>query len=196
MSIDTKDMQRGMIPSLHSLILALVLFSAGIGIAAAADPIVSISPSQSTVCVGDFFDVYIQVEPEGNTIQTTQVDLTFDSSLASLSVADGRMFGMFDDGTQNRDTVVDITGVDAGVSATGNLAVLHMQATSVGTFTLDLSGVTVATESASLTPSVNGGTVTIDDEPNPNAYDLNGDGFVNFGDVLVLIANWGPCPEA
>ena len=193
MSIDTKDMQRGMIPSLHSLILALVLFSAGIGIAAAADPIISITPSQSTVCVGDYFDVYIQVEPEGNTLQMAKVNLAFDSSLASLNVDDGGMFSMFSAGTPSAGTVVDISGVSTGVSTTGNLAVLHMQATSVGTFTLDLSDGIVGTKFAQLPPIVNDGTVTI------NEYtcigDLNNDGFVNFCDVLVLIANWGPCPS-
>ena len=155
------DVQRGMVPSLSSLILVLVLFSAGIGIAAAADPIVSIIPPQSPVCVGDDFDVYIQVNPNGNTLEMTQVDLTFDSSSVSLAVADGGMFGMFDAGTQIGDTVTDISGVDSGVSTTGNLAVLHMHADSAGTFTLDLSGVLASTGSAQLSPTVNDGTVTI-----------------------------------
>ena len=126
------------------------------------DPIVSITPPQSSVCVGDDFDVYIQVDPNGNTIQMAQADLTFDSSLVSLSVGDGEMFGIFNAGTQSGDMVTDISGVDPGVSATGNLAVLHMHATSAGTFTLDLSGATVGTAMGELIPNVNDGTVTIE----------------------------------
>ena len=144
------------------LTLMLALFSAGIGIAAAADPIISIVPPQSPVYVGDDFDVYIQVDPNGNTLEMTQVDLTFDSSFVSLTVADGDMFGMFDAGTQSGDTVTDISGVDSGVSTTGNLAVLHMHAKSAGTFTIDLSGVTAATGTAALTPDVHDGTVTVE----------------------------------
>jgi subtilase family serine protease len=154
--------QRGMIPSLFSLILVLVLFSAVIGIAAAADPIVSIVPSQSSVCVGDDFGVYIQVNPNGNILQMAQVDLAFDSSLVSLTVADGGMFSMwFSAGTQSGDAVTDISGSDPGVTATDNLAVLHMHADSAGTFTLDLSGATAGTATAQLTPIVNDGKVTI-----------------------------------
>ena len=50
--MDTKRTKGGISSLLLSLILVMAVFSAGIGIAAAADPIVSIKPSQSTVCVG------------------------------------------------------------------------------------------------------------------------------------------------
>ena len=175
------DAQRGMIPSLFSLILVLALFCAGIGIAAAANPIISITPSPKTVCVGDDFDVYIEVNPNGNTLQMAQVDLTFNSSLVSLTHSDGGMFDTFIAGTESGNTVTDITGLDAGVSTTGNLAVLHMHANSAGTFTLDLSGATAGTATETLTPTVNDGTVTIevcnmDDPPQPRITSpANGD---------------------
>ncbi|RJS73406.1 hypothetical protein CW696_01500, partial [ANME-2 cluster archaeon] len=142
-----------------------------INVCGPSDPIVSIVPTPTTVCVGDDFDVYIEVNPNGNTLQMAQVDLAFDSSLVGMTVADGGMFGMFDAGTQSGNTVTDITGVDAGVSITGNLAVLHMHANSAGTFTLDLSDVSIGDASGSLTPVVNDGTVTInvrDRDPRPD----------------------------
>jgi len=156
--------QKWTIAYAHHLILMLVLFSAGIGIAAAADPIISITPSQSTVQVGDDFDVYIQVNPNENTLQMAKVSLTFDPSLASLTVANGGMFNtFFSAGTQRGGMVANICGAaDPGVSTTGNLAVLHLHACRAGTFTLELSDETTVTVTEALTPTINNGTVTID----------------------------------
>ena len=151
-------------------------------------PVVEISPSETTVNVGDDFDVYIAVDPDENELQMVKTDLGFDSSKVSLTVENGGMFTtMFHPGTQVGDVVSSITGLDPGVSTAGNLAVLHMHANNPGTFTLDLSNVTVGTATGTLTPIVNNGTVTITECP----WDLTSDGLVNIDDVLVLISHWG-----
>ena len=136
--------------------------SVTINVVDSSAPVVSISPSASTVNVGEDFSVYISVDPAGNALEVINADLGFDSSLVSLTVSNGGMFTtMFHPGTMSGDNVADITGLDPGVSTPGNLAVLQMHADSAGTFTLDLSDVTVATGSGSLTPVINDGTVTI-----------------------------------
>ena len=33
-----------------------------------------------------------------------------------------------------------------------------------------------------------------DDHPDPEPADLDGDGFVTFADLLLLLDGWGPCP--
>ena len=66
-------------------VLALLLFSTGMGTAAAANPIVAISASETTVCVGDDFQLYISVDPNGNTLQQVMTDLGYDSSKVSLT---------------------------------------------------------------------------------------------------------------
>jgi hypothetical protein len=162
--------QRRVISPLSSLILVLVLFGAGIGIAAAADPIISITPTPKEVCVGDDFDVWIEVNPNGSTLQMAQVDLTYDSSLVTLTHENGGMFGTFIAGSESvAGVVTDITGVDSGVTTTGNLTVLHMHADAVGTFQLVLSGATAGTATETLTPSVNDGMITINAVPSEGA---------------------------
>jgi hypothetical protein len=34
-----------------------------------------------------------------------------------------------------------------------------------------------------------------DDHPDPQPADLDGDGFVTFADLLILLSAWGPCPR-
>ena len=144
------------------LLLILAFLSIGIGTAIAANPIVSIAVSDADICVGETFDVSIAVDPNGNTLQTAQVDLGYDSSKMSLTVENGEMFaGMFSPGTPDTGTLDDITGLSSGVTTAGNLAVLHVTATSAGTVNLDLSGVAVGTATGTLTPTFSGETVTI-----------------------------------
>ncbi|MCK5659750.1 MAG: hypothetical protein KAH86_00210 [Methanosarcinales archaeon] len=162
----------GGVTPLISLLLILAFLSIGIGTAAAASPIVSIAVSNTDVCVGESFDVFITVDPNGNSLQTAQVDLGYDSSKVSLTVEDGTMFGMFGPGTSGAGTVNDITGVGSGVTTPGNLAVLHVTATAAGTVNLDLSGVTTNTATDSLTPIVNDEILSITvcgGSPDPNA---------------------------
>ena len=143
-------------------VLALLLFSTGMGTAAAANPIVAISASETTVCVGDDFQLYISVDPNGNTLQQVMTDLGYDSSKVSLTVSDSGLFEyMFDPGTPDTNSIDAIMGLSDGVSTAGNLAVISMHADNPGTFTLSLSEVSVGTASGSLTPDVNQGTVTI-----------------------------------
>jgi len=166
------------------------VFGASIG------PIVSITPSESIVSVGDDFDVYIEVDPDGYTLQMVQTYLTFNSSLANLTVADGGMFSMFDGGTQNGNTITNITGLDPGVSTTGNLAVLHMHAESAGTFILNLCCTTTGTATGILIPVVNDGVVTVSvcDDP-PICGDVaphpDSDCVVDMDDVALLLNHVG-----
>ena len=87
-------------------VLALLLFSTGMGTAAAANPIVAISASETTVCVGDDFQLYISVDPNGNTLQQVMTDLGYDSSKVSLTVSDSGLFEyMFDPGTPDTNSI-------------------------------------------------------------------------------------------
>ena len=148
-----------------SLILVLALFGAGIGIASASDPVISITPTPKNVCVGDEFDVSVAVNPNGYDLQMAKVSLTYDSALVTMEPATtGGMFTtVFLAGTDDdAGTVTGIQGTGPGTSTPGNLAVLHMTATADGTFNLVITAAEVGLGSGTApTPDVNLGVVNI-----------------------------------
>ena len=186
---------RRVISPFFSLILVLALLGAGIGIAAAANPIVSITPAAKNVNVGDVFEVRIEVDPNGNNLQMAKVGLTYDSTLVTMAPAtNGGMFTTSfgagsDDGAG---TVTNIYGTGPGTSTTGNLAVLHMTAVSAGTFDLVLFDATTGTEGGQLTPDVNSGTVTIEVGDNPIVSITPTTKNVDIGDVFEVYIEVDP----
>jgi PGF-CTERM protein len=82
-----------------------------------------------------------------------------------LEVVDGEIFGTYIPGTLGDGIIDDITGVDAGVSSTGNLVEIRMRADNSGTVTIGLSDAGVGTATETLTPGINNGAVMISGAP-------------------------------
>jgi PGF-CTERM protein len=74
---------------------------------------------------------------------------------------------MFSGGTLGDGIIDNLMGVSAGVSSTGNLAEIRMQADNPGTFTIGLSDAGVGTATDALTTNINNGTVTVADTTPP-----------------------------
>ena len=191
--------------SLISLLLILAFLSIGIGTAAAANPIVSIVVSDTEVCVGESFDVFIAVNPNGNSMEFVQANLGYNSSKVGITVGNGGKFTtFFHPGTPGTDIINVISGVSSpGVTTAGNLAVLHVTANAAGTVNLDLTGVAVGTATGTLTPTVSGEILTItvcggdgggSNEPTANIEIDVPDGGEDGTDATIPTSDWVGMP--
>ncbi|KAF5414572.1 MAG: hypothetical protein C5S48_08330 [Candidatus Methanogaster sp.] len=150
------------------LILILPLLSAGIGIAAAADPIVSIKPAVKDVNVSDDFSVFIEVDPNGNAVETALLHLTYDPTKVSITdvVMNGADFPINSPGDATvAGQITNIMGLNtatAGLTTVANLAEIQMHANAAGTFTVGISGDLTKPPGDPLTPvTMNTGEIRI-----------------------------------
>ncbi|MCK4459040.1 MAG: hypothetical protein KAU52_04880, partial [Methanosarcinales archaeon] len=157
------------IPSLSiCLILILTLCNAGMGVGAASDPIVSIKPAVKDVNVSDDFSVFIEVDPNGNAVETALLNLTYDPTKVSITdvVMNGVAFPINDPGDATvAGQITNIAGVNtatAGLTTVANLAEIQMHANAAGTFTVGISGDLTKPPGDPLTPvTMNTGEVRI-----------------------------------
>jgi len=158
---------KGGIPSIFvCLILIMTLCSAGIGIAAAADPIVSIKPAVKGVDMGEDFSIFIEVDPNGNTVETVLLNLTYDPiKVSSIDVVmNGTNFPINDPGDATvAGQITSIMGLSfTGLTTAANLAEIQMHADAAGTFTVGISGKLTKPPGDLLTPvTMNSGEVRI-----------------------------------
>jgi len=148
------------------LILGLTLLSAGVGIVAAADPIVSIKPAVTDVNVSEDFSVFIEVDPNGNTVETALLNLSFDQTKVSIIdvVMNGVDFPVNDPGDPTvAGQITNIMGLSfTGLTTAANLAEIQMHADATGTFTAGISGKLTQPPGDPLTPvTMNPGVVRI-----------------------------------
>jgi len=150
------------------LILILTLLSDGIGIAAAADPIVSVKPAVKDVNVSDDFSIFIEVDPNGNAVETALLHLTYDPTKVRITdvVINGTDFPINSSGDATvAGQITNIMGLNTattGLTTVANLAEIRMHANATGTFTVGISGDLTRPPGDSLIPvTMNTGEVSI-----------------------------------
>jgi hypothetical protein len=126
------------------LILILTLLSAGMEIAAAADPIVSIKPAVKDVDMGEDFSIFIEVDPNGNAVGVALLNMAYDPTKVSITdvVMNGVDFPVNEPGDATvAGQITSIMGLSfTGLTTAANLAEIRMHANAAGTFTVGISG--------------------------------------------------------